>query len=468
MTRATPVLPLLVIAIVTSGCASVTGQEMVSVSDRIQTATGAAPLPVADYVSGNTARVDALLADPLTPEVAAQIAVVNSPKVAAAFAQLGIARADLLDGIMPFNPTLHAGRLVPRGGETAILSYGLGFDLMSLMTLPARQRSAQGHWQGAKARAIGETLMAAGEARTALIEYVAANQNLDLLRQANDVSQTALVAAEAIFAAGNSTRLDVDRERLFAGEVGIALRRAQAGLVPATERVNLALGLSPSQIGKWQAIARLPAPPSQAVDATEVETKVVAASTDLAQASGVLTAAGASRGVVGLTSLLPGLELSAEQEREDGVWKRGGAITAGLPLFGFGQAGRLRAGSTLQLAQIQRDQTEAALRSETRIAVAAAENARQVAVERREVMLPLSASIFSGTQLNFNAMQIGIFQLLEAKRVRLEAGQASIMATRDYWIAQANLDLLLQGSARSGMKRGEADAPTTARQNREH
>ena len=468
MPRAFKLLPLLMIAITATGCASLSAGEAMQVSDRIKVATGVAPRPVDQYLTSSTARVDALLADPLTPEAAAQIAVVNSPKVGTAFAQLGVARADLLDGVMPSNLMLHAGRLVPRNGEANILSYALGFDLMSLVTLPARQRAARGYWQGAKARAIGETLMAAGEARTALIEYVAANQNLDLLRQANEVSQAALLAAEAIFAAGNSTRLDVDRERLFAAEVTIALRQAETRLVPATERVNLALGLSGEQVGKWQAIARLPAPPSQPSDATDIETKVVAASTDLAQASGVLTAARAGRGMSGLTSLLPSFEVSAEQEREDGVWKRGGSITAGLPLFGLGQSSRLRADSALQLAQVQERSLQAQLRSEARVAVAIAESARQVAVDRREIILPLSASVFSGMQLNFNAMQIGIFQLLEAKRTRLEAGQASIMATRDYWIAQANLDLLLQGSRQSGNASGEVSATASPRQSPAH
>jgi cobalt-zinc-cadmium efflux system outer membrane protein len=82
---------------------------------------------------------------------------------------------------------------------------------------------------------------------------------------------------------------------------------------------------------------------------------------------------------------------------------------------------------------------------------------RQMAIERRETILPLSAQVFAGEQLNFNAMQAGIFQLLAAKRMRLDAGRASVMATRDYWAAQAGLDLLLQG-ARAGKSENSAGA----------
>jgi cobalt-zinc-cadmium efflux system outer membrane protein len=82
---------------------------------------------------------------------------------------------------------------------------------------------------------------------------------------------------------------------------------------------------------------------------------------------------------------------------------------------------------------------------------------RQMAIERREVILPLSAQVFAGEQLNFNAMQAGIFQLLAAKRMRLDAGRASVMATRNYWAAQAGLDLLLQG-LRAGKSENSAGA----------
>jgi outer membrane protein, heavy metal efflux system len=441
-------VPLLVGAalIMLTGCASVPVGEAAAISARIEQATGARPNFTEANALDVTARIDALLAEPLTPEVAAQIAIASNPRVQMAFAQLGIARADFMDGALPANPMIHAARLAPKALEADMLTYGFGFDLLSLLTLPARRSAAAGGWEAAKARAVGETLMVAGNARLAMIDYIAANQNLDLMRQANEASGAALVAAEAIFAAGNSPQMDVDRERLFAGEMAIALKQAQANLVPARERVNVALGLSASQRANWSAIARLPAPPNEAITVDTIESDVVAASTDLAVATGLLRAAKAMRGVSGISSILPELELSGERERDDGVWKRGFGLGVGLPIFGLGGANRLRAQSQAQLAQASLTSLDQEIRAQARSDATIAEATRQIAIERREIMLPLSAQVFSGAQLNFNAMQMGIFQLLEAKRVRLDAGRASINATRDYWIARANLDLLRQGS----------------------
>jgi outer membrane protein, heavy metal efflux system len=429
-----------------TGCASVPAGETAALSARIEQATGARPSLAGASAADTTARVDALLLEPLTPEVAGQIAIASNPHVQMAFAQLGIARADFLDGALPANPMIHAARLVPKAPEANMLTFGFGFDLLSLLTLPARRSAATGGWEAAKARAAGETLMVAGNARLAMIDYIAANQNLDLMRQANEASQASLVAAEAIFAAGNSMPMDVDRERLFAAEMTIVLKQAQANLVPARERVNVALGLTANQRAVWTAIARLPAAPNEAINLATIESDVAAASTDLAAATGMLRATKAIRGASGVSSILPGLEFSGERERDDGVWKRGFGLGVGLPIFGLGGAGQLRAQSQAQMASATLASLDQEIRAQARSDAAMAEATRQIAIERREIMLPLSAQVFSGAQLNFNAMQLGIFQLLEAKRTRLDTGRASINATRDYWIAQANLDLLRQGS----------------------
>ncbi len=427
-----------------TGCASLPVGETASLSTRIEQTTGARPSIGTANTAEAKARIDALLSEPLTPETAAQIAIASNPRVVMAFAQLGIARADFLDGALPANPMIHAARLAPKAPEADILTYGFGFDLLSLLTLPARRSAATGGWEAAKARVVGETLTVAGTARLAMIDYIAGYQNLDLMRQANEASAAALVAAEAIFAAGNSPQMDVDRERLFAGEMAIVLKQAQANLVPARERVNVALGLTANLRANWSTIARLPAPPNQAINVDTIERDVVAASTDLAAATGMLRAAKAMRGASGASSILPGLELSGERER-DGVWKRGFGLGVGLPIFDLGGSTRLRAQSQQQVAEAGLTSLDQEIRAQARSDAAMAEATRQIAIERREVMLPLSAQVFSGAQLNFNAMQMGIFQLLEAKRMRLDAGRASINATRDYWIARANLDLLLQG-----------------------
>ena len=71
--------------------------------------------------------------------------------------------------------------------------------------------------------------------------------------------------------------------------------------------------------------------------------------------------------------------------------------------------------------------------------------ARRIAEHYQNVTLPLRSLITEESQLHYNAMQIGIFQLLLAKRQEIQAGRNYIQALQAYWVARTDLDLLLQG-----------------------
>jgi hypothetical protein len=60
-------------------------------------------------------RLAALRARPLTPQAAVEIALLRSPRAGAAFARLGLARADLIGASRPSNPTLGGSRSAPTG-----------------------------------------------------------------------------------------------------------------------------------------------------------------------------------------------------------------------------------------------------------------------------------------------------------------------------------------------------------------
>ena len=60
-------------------------------------------------------------------------------------------------------------------------------------------------------------------------------------------------------------------------------------------------------------------------------------------------------------------------------------------------------------------------------------------------MLPLRNTISSETELQFNAMQVDAFALLEAARAKAEAKVASIEAKRNFWLASTDLSAAMLG-----------------------
>lgn len=441
-----------------SACATVPVGDQRAISTTVEARLGVgAPWARTQAEAAEVAaRVDGLLAQPLDQTSVMQVALANNPRVAAAFEGLGIGYADYVDAVLPPNPVISALSLSPEGGGSDVLKYGVALDLLRLITWPAHATAGTAARETARAQASAQVLSVGANARLAFVDYVAARQQADLMVQAKQAADAAAVAADAIFAAGNSAQVDRDRERLFAAEVDLAHRQALAALTPARERLIAALGLTADQATRLDTVSRLPAPPEAALAFNDVEADVIAASTDLAIAAGAVRAAQARSSVSWITSLLPGLGLEAERERDDGDWKEGLGIDLRLPIFGLGGADRLRTEAEARRLAAIRVALDREIRSEARSLFAQAESARQIAVQHRDVLLPLSADVFEGVQLDFNAMQIGVFQLLEAKRARLESGRRAVIAVRDYWAAQARLDVLRAGG------RATAPAPIAA------
>jgi len=71
--------------------------------------------------------------------------------------------------------------------------------------------------------------------------------------------------------------------------------------------------------------------------------------------------------------------------------------------------------------------------------------ARQRAVYYRRVLLPLRQRIVAQTQLEYNAMLLGVFQLLQAKQQEIDSGKQYVNALRDYWVGRAQLTQILDG-----------------------
>jgi cobalt-zinc-cadmium efflux system outer membrane protein len=63
----------------------------------------------------------------------------------------------------------------------------------------------------------------------------------------------------------------------------------------------------------------------------------------------------------------------------------------------------------------------------------------------RDILLPLRERIVHETQLQYNAMQLGVFELLRTREQQIEAAVAYVDALLDYWLARTDLEQLLSG-----------------------
>jgi cobalt-zinc-cadmium efflux system outer membrane protein len=177
-----------------------------------------------------------------------------------------------------------------------------------------------------------------------------------------------------------------------------------------------------------------------------IERLALARSLDLSHARQRIVVAGQQLGYSRASALVPDVEIGAGAEKDGAeAWKVGPAITVPLPLFDQGQARIARAAAELRRAQQEYYALGVRIRSAARAVQDRLASARDRALYYRDILLPLRERIVNEAQLHYNAMQIGIFQLLRDREQQIETGIAYVQVLRDYWLARADLSQIASG-----------------------
>lgn len=395
------------------------------------------------------ARIDNLLAAPLTEDGIIELAMLSSRKLRGTLYGLKAARGDYVDMASPPNPFVSAVFLDVQGENVTNLEFGAGYELLDLLFLPRRVKMSEAGFEAAKLDASRSFIDFATDVRFAYYEALAAQQMLGLMEQANKAANASANASQALFDAGNIPEVQLSRDKLMAAQTGLDIKRAEQNLISAKESLVRILGLNETQAERLTLKGRLRNPPKTEERSPDLN-NLTASSLSLASQDARIEAAGTALGITDITSLIGDLELEFARERDDGEWEAGIGAGFNLPIFNFGQGKRDAAGARLQAMLETRMADTINLSSYVRELSSDLETKRTIALRQRQEVLPLAGKVLQGSQLDYNAMQIGVFGLLNAKREQLAAGQAYIMSLQDYWTARARLDQMIAGGSPTG------------------
>ncbi len=383
-----------------------------------------------------------LLEKPLSADSAARVALLRNRGAKAAAQTLGIAQAELAAVKRLPNPEVHGSVRFRRGADPELDVAAL-LNVSSLLFALSRTSAAEAEVAAAKLEAVGTLVDLSYDARRAFVEYQAALELLELRRTVLAAFEASALAAERMRAAGNVTELDVASEQALREEARLALEQATAGVESARQALNGAMGINEQGVS-WRAAPRLPELPPAELALDQLETESLKASLDVQAAKQRYTAAAKQAGIANVTGWLPELKAGASAERDE-HWGVGPAVQVTLPLFyqGQGEVGVARARMKREEylyadASVQVRNTARALRTELA-------TARRGVRHQREVVLPLRERVVQQTQLEYNAMQVGVFQLLSAKRDQLSAAEQYLELRRHYWLSRLNAEQLLAG-----------------------
>ena len=391
-----------------------------------------------------SASVEELLAHQLTIDAAIQIALLKNQQLQAVYEDLGVAQAELVQAGLLKNPVFDAAVRLRISGGPVNPEFAIAQDFLDLLFIPMRKRVAGAEFEAAKQRVTGAVLDLAGEVRIACYQLQAEGQLLDLERAVLDSADAAATAASRLHAAGNITALELASEQALAAQARLDVAAAEAHVVDLRERLNALMGLWGDETA-WTLAGRLGEPPAEDIDLTGVERRAVAASLDLADTRAQVAAARERVGLARAEGPLPSLDAGALADRDDGQWEVGPSVAFPVPLFDQGQAQVASSAAELRRTERRFHALAVQLRAAVRAARSNMLAARQRAVFYQQVLLPLRQRVLEQTQLEYNGMQVGVFQLLLAKQQEIDSSKQYVDALRDYWISRAQLTQILDG-----------------------
>jgi cobalt-zinc-cadmium efflux system outer membrane protein len=315
--------------------------------------------------------------------------------------------------------------------------------LIDLIQLPRRRALGQATFEATRLRVTGAVLGFTAEVRADYYTLQAAQQALAQQRTIAEAAQASAELARRQHDAGNISDLDLENEQALYERAKLDLARIELDEIQSRERLL-------ADLGALQTLPlTLPAQTTPAEGEQERSLEELEASfprrIDLSIAQAELEAARRALPLA-RSSAYDELALGVHREREpEGKSTTGPALTVPIPIFDRGLAGRTRAVANLRMAEQRLHALTAAARSEARAARERLLEARARADYLRTVAVPRRQRILSLTQLEYNSMLRGVFDVIRARQELADAQREQVMAVRDYWLARTDLEAAMSG-----------------------
>ena len=424
-----------------AGCATPAIDDNIAAAHADVTARGG---PDFAWLATDAARAQArddvarALKQPLSEDDAVRIALSHDAALQALLFDRAAASADATQSARLPNPALAFERLA--GPGQIELTHALSVSLLDVLLLPARVRQADDTQRRLRLQLAVDVLRAADSARVAWVDAVAAGQSARYAEQVRDAAEAGGELARRMEAAGNFSALQRAREEAFAAEAIAGLAQARRTQRDARESLVRALGLDSSEAAALTLPGHLPDLPATLASDLAAQQSALDQRLDLRLARARLDELARAQGLARVTGTVNGLDIGAERRDQTGLPREHGltlSVPLPLPLFDTGDAARAGANARYDAALARTSALAIAAASQLRAADGDRRDAHALALQFRDRLVPLQATILGENLLRYNGMLASTFDLLADAREQARMVQQAIAAQRDFWRADA-------------------------------
>ena len=314
---------------------------------------------------------DVNLGDGVTVEEAISTALWNNPAFQVTLADLGLARADLVEAHMLRNPVLSL--LFPIGPKQ--LEATLNVPIETFVLRPRRVRAATLDYDAVAARLVADGLRLVADVKATYVMAAAADRRAQAARDTADVAGRIRAVAEARLKAGDISEMETRATR---GEALIAQATAKAGDYDrdlALVRLRAMMGIASTTPLRLTPLGDLAVQTCGEMSA--LTTQALAARPDVRAAEIGIEAAGARAGLAKAQVWTLTAILDANGEGTEG-FEIGPGLAGELPIFSRNQGARARAAAQLDQAARRYAAVRAAVEEEVATATTRLAKAREV------------------------------------------------------------------------------------------
>ncbi len=451
MTQAYRLLAVCAAALLLTGCASVNFDQ--ALDDTRQATQSFVPntLELRQTSAQHQAaaqRSAQLLDKPLSMADAVELALANSPDVQALLAQSWADMASINQTGRIANPVLSFER--NQSLDEVELGRLLSFGLLDLLTLPQRQNVARNQTAQANIQRSANVVDKVAQVRQAWVRAVAAEQTAQYAEQVNTAAKASAELAKRMLQTGNFNKLQRARQHAVYADAVAQLALARHGATAAREELVRQLGLDAEQTALLKLPERLPELPEQPRTATELSTTAMQQRLDVQQARLQLDGAGKAQGLNLLNTLADvevGIRRDTITDTHSGQTsdRKGYEVAIRLPLFDWGGAQRDAMNAQTLAAANHYEGVLRAAAPQLREAYSAYRTSYDLARHYRDEIVPLRKTMSDENVLRYNAMLIGVFELLADTRDNITSVMGAIQAQQQFWLADAGLSAALLG-----------------------
>ncbi len=406
------------------------------------------------------ARVQALLEGGVDEDEAVRIALLSNRSIVASYAELGVRAADLAQASVWANPILDVGFLFFDDGTE--IDLGLSQSFVDVFLRPGRTEVAEHELEAARARVARSVVAHAFRTRRAHVSALAAQARLEMETRRAAATESAVDLARRLHDAGSFTARDVALEEAELAARLLERSAAESAHFAAREELTRELGLS-GEDANYEIAGTFRPDPASGLDLERVESRAITASLDLAERRAHAAALARATGLATLEARLPDatLGVGAMKDHDSSGWGVGPRGSIGIPLADGGGARRFAAESRLAAAEAEHWSRAVEIRSYARTFRDRLRSLDADARFARDVHVPAEQRVVRETLRNYNAMQVGVFDVLRAQGAEIGAERHAVALLAEAWKARLDLEELLAGSANDA--RIEVDGHASAR-----